>query len=44
MEKMNRDVGRKRMGISQSISTRIRTTEKNISFTVNWKLHQLKDQ
>jgi hypothetical protein len=44
MEKVNRAEGQKRMGISQSISTKIRTAEKNISFTVNWKLHQLNNQ
>ena len=44
MRKMNRDEGRKRKGISQSIATKIRTAEKNIHFTVNGKLHQLKDR
>jgi len=44
MEKMNRDEGRKIRGISQSIATKIRTAEKNIRFTVNGKLHQLKDR
>lgn len=44
MKKVNRDEGRKRKGISQSIATKIRTAEKNIRFTVNGKLHQLKDR
>jgi carbon-monoxide dehydrogenase small subunit len=41
MEKMFRDEGRKRKGISQSAATTSRTAEKNINLTVNGKLYQL---